>query len=63
MPKNTYFIKENFPKIEEIRYLETRNLTVHSYEANVLVEVWKVLPEFLKDLEYLITKIEVEISK
>ena len=45
------------------KYLETRNLTVHSYEADILAEVWKVLPEFLKDLEYLITKIQVEISK
>ena len=36
------------------KYLETRNLTVHSYEADILAEVWKVLPEFLKDLKYLI---------
>ena len=45
------------------KYLETRNLTVHSYEADLLAEVWKVLPEFLKDLEYLIAKIQAELRK
>jgi nucleotidyltransferase substrate binding protein (TIGR01987 family) len=45
------------------KYLETRNLTVHSYESDILAEVWKVLPEFLKDLEYLIAKIQEEIKK
>ncbi|MCE8163471.1 MAG: nucleotidyltransferase substrate binding protein [Candidatus Moeniiplasma glomeromycotorum] len=45
------------------KYLETRNLTVHSYEADILAEVWRVLPEFLKDLEYLIAKIQEEINK
>ena len=45
------------------KYLETRNLTVHSYEADLLAEVWKVLPEFLKDLEYLITQIQAELRK
>ena len=45
------------------KYLETRNLTVHSYEADILAEVWKVLPEFLKDLEYLIAKIQTELRK
>ena len=45
------------------KYLETRNLTVHSYEADILAEVWKVLPEFLKDLEYLIAKIQAEINR
>ena len=45
------------------KYLETRNLTVHSYEADILKEVWKVLPEFLKDLEYLIAKIQEEVKK
>ena len=45
------------------KYLETRNLTVHSYEMDILSEVWKVLPEFLKDLEYLIAKIQEEIER
>jgi len=45
------------------KYLETRNLTVHSYEEDILADVWKVLPEFLKDLEYLITKVQEEINK
>jgi nucleotidyltransferase substrate binding protein (TIGR01987 family) len=45
------------------KYLETRNLTVNSYESDILAEVWKVLPEFLKDLEYLIAKIQEEIKK
>jgi len=45
------------------KYLETRNLTVHTYETDILAEVWKVLPEFLKDLEYLIAKIQLEIKK
>ena len=29
MPKNTYFIKENIPKIEEVREMNTE---IHSYE-------------------------------
>ena len=45
------------------KYLETRNLTVHSYEADILADVWKVLPDFLTDLNYLISKIQEEISK
>ena len=45
------------------KYLETRNLTVHSYKEDILADVWKVLPEFLKDLEYLITKVQEEINK
>jgi len=45
------------------KYLETRNLTVHSYEADILADVWKVLPDFLTDLDYLISKIQEEISK
>ncbi|KLL03325.1 MAG: nucleotidyltransferase substrate binding protein, partial [Mycoplasmataceae bacterium RV_VA103A] len=45
------------------KYLETRNLTVHSYEADILVDVWKVLPEFLQDLDYLISQIQKEIKK
>lgn len=44
------------------KYLETRNLTVHSYEADILAEVWKVLPDFLLDLDYLITKLQKEID-
>lgn len=45
------------------KYLETRNLTVHSYDADILAEVWKVLPEFLKDLDCLIIKIQEELEK
>ena len=45
------------------KYLETRNLTVHSYEADILADVWKVLPDFLTDLDYLISKVQAEINK
>ena len=45
------------------KYLKTRNLTVHTYEADILAEVWKVLPEFLKDLDYLISQIQPEINQ
>jgi nucleotidyltransferase substrate binding protein (TIGR01987 family) len=45
------------------KYLETRNLTVHSYDADILADVWKVLPEFLKDLDFLIKKIQEELQK
>lgn len=44
-------------------YLKTRNLTVHTYEADILADVWKVLPGFLQDLDYLIAKIQEEINK
>jgi nucleotidyltransferase substrate binding protein (TIGR01987 family) len=67
-PKETFrkVATENLIREFEVwgeKYLETRNLTVHSYEADILAEVWKVLPEFVKDLEYLIAKIQAEIKE
>lgn len=53
---------ENFDSWGE-KYLETRNLTVHSYEEDILNNVWAVLPDFLKDLDLLIIKIQDEINK
>lgn len=38
-------------------YLKTRNLTVHTYNEDVLYDVWAILPKFLKDLNLLIKKI------
>ena len=41
-----------------IGYLETRNLTVHTYNEDVLYDVWYILPQFLKDLDALLKKIK-----
>jgi nucleotidyltransferase substrate binding protein (TIGR01987 family) len=45
------------------KYLATRNLTVHTYENDALSNVWKVLPSFLSDLDYLISKVQGEINQ
>ena len=39
-------------------YLKTRNLTVHTYHEDMLSEVWNILPQFLKDLDWMIKKIK-----
>ena len=45
-----------------VSYLDTRNLTVHTYNEDVLYEVWKILPKFLKDLDLLIKKIKPYVT-
>ena len=39
-------------------YVKKRNLTVHSYEDEIMAEVYPVLPKFLKDLNLLIKNLE-----
>lgn len=46
-----------------IDYLKTRNLTVHTYNEDILYEVWYSLPQFLKDLDLLIKKIKLYAKK
>jgi len=41
-----------------INYLKTRNLTVHTYNEDILHDVWNILPQFLKDLDKLVKKIK-----
>lgn len=45
-----------------ITYLETRNLTVYSYDVDILADVWKVLPNFLKDLTKFIKNLDKHIN-
>ncbi|RHZ35259.1 HI0074 family nucleotidyltransferase substrate-binding subunit [endosymbiont GvMRE of Glomus versiforme] len=39
-------------------YVEKRNITVHSYEDEIMKVVYPVLPKFLKDLNSLIKNLE-----
>lgn len=45
------------------KYLEARNLTVRSYEADILTDIWRILPDFLADLNYLIAQVKEEINQ
>lgn len=39
-------------------YVKKRNITVHSYEDQIMEEVYPVLPKFLKDLNLLIKNLQ-----
>ena len=45
------------------RFLDTRNLTVHTYSTKILEEVMKIIPEFKDELELLIDILEKDYSK
>jgi uncharacterized protein YutE (UPF0331/DUF86 family) len=38
--------------------VKKRNITVHSYEDEIMEKVYPVLPKFLKDLDLLIKKLK-----
>jgi hypothetical protein len=38
--------------------VKKRNITVHSYEDEIMEEVYPILPKFLKDLNLLIKNLE-----
>lgn len=44
-------------------FLETRNLTVHTYNVKILEEVMKIIPEFKDELELLINTLEKDYAK
>jgi nucleotidyltransferase substrate binding protein (TIGR01987 family) len=39
-------------------YLRKRNITVHEYQEQIMEKVYPVLPQFLKNLNSLIRKLE-----
>lgn len=40
------------------RFQECRNLTVHTYDEEIVSEIYAVLPEFAKEVELLINNLE-----
>lgn len=40
------------------KFLEKRNETVHTYESDILDDIFEILPLFIKELEYLISKLK-----
>lgn len=45
------------------KFLDTRNLTVHTYNTKTLEEVMKIIPEFKDELELLIEILEKDYSE
>ena len=66
-PKDTFREAGRNKIIEDVKkwfmFLETRNLTVHTYNVKILEEVMKIIPEFKDELELLINKLEKDYAK
>lgn len=66
-PKDTFREAGRNKIIEDVKkwfvFLETRNLTVHTYNVKILEEVMKIIPEFKDELELLINTLEKDYAK
>ena len=66
-PKDTFREAGRNKIIEDVKkwfmFLETRNLTVHTYNVKILEEVMKIIPEFKNELELLINTLEKDYAK
>ena len=60
-PKETFRLAAREGLISNLKgwfdYVKKRNITVHSYEDEIMEVVYPVLPKFLKDLDLLIKKL------
>ncbi|WNE41582.1 MAG: hypothetical protein AM1032_000322 [Mycoplasmataceae bacterium] len=43
------------------KFLEKRNETTHSYDSDILEDIFEILPEFNEELNYLISKLKEKI--
>ena len=61
-PKDTFREAARNKIIEDVRkwfkFLDTRNLTVHTYNVKILEQVMQIIPEFKDELEILVNTLK-----